>query len=148
VQQSLREVINTASTDNGGAFSNLSDIGISRDDSGKLKINQEILNDKLKTSLSDVQSLFAGKTESKSGLATSLLSISDGLSGDVKTAITGFDASVERMNKNITAQQGRLDTLRALLNKQFSTADAAIGQLNGQGTTLTSILKAMEPTSR
>jgi len=145
VQQSLRDIINVTSSENGGAFTSLTQIGITRDENGKLQIDQDIINDKLKTSLADVQALFAGKADDQTGLATSLLTISTNLSSNVESAITGFDASVSAITKSIEAQQSRLDALRTSLTRQFSVADAAIGQLNGQGTALTSIIKSLEP---
>lgn len=147
VQRDLRDLAGIASTTNGGAFTELAEIGISRDENGRLAINQTTLNDKLKNSLADVQALFAGATDDASGLATSLTEMSDNLSGSVKTAISGFDASVDRLGKNIANQQARLAALRESLTRQFSIADAAIGQLNDQNTALTSILKSLQPKS-
>ena len=146
-QQGLRSIVSATSGQNGGAFANLLQIGISRDDTGKLKIDQDTLNDKLKTSFSDVKALFAGSTENETGLATGLLAISDDLSDSALSAISGFKTSIERIDKSIADQQVRLAALRESLTRQFSIADAAIGQLNGQGTTLTGILKSLEPKS-
>lgn len=146
-QGDLRNVVNSVSNTNGGAFSGLAQIGISRDENGRLKVDQEILNDRLKNALSDVQALFAGKTDSDSGLASSLVDASSNMSGYVQTAITGFDASIDQLSKHIADQQTRLSALRDSLTRQFAIADAAIGQLNGQNTSLTSILKSLEPKS-
>lgn len=144
VQNGLRSFVNTAASANGGAFSNLADVGISRDDNGKLAINQDVLNDKLKNSLSDVRALFAGKTDPDTGLANGLLTISSDLNSNVDAAVSGFDASVKRFTDSIATQQARLAALRTSLTRQFSVADAAIGQLNGQNTTLTSVLKSLQ----
>jgi len=146
VQNGLRDFTNIAASTNGGAFSGLADVGISRDENGKLKIDQVVLNDKLKTSLSDVRALFAGKTDSSKGLASSLLISSNDLNSNVDAAVSGFDASVKRFSDSIATQQARLAALRTSLTRQFSVADAAIGQLNGQNTALTSVLKALQPT--
>jgi flagellar hook-associated protein 2 len=145
VQRGLREFINSTAAGNGGAFTALSDIGITRDETGKLKIDQDIINDKLKTSTADVRSLFAGKTVNETGLAATLVAASDNLGSSVQAAVTGYDATIKRIDKNIASQQARLDILRETLTRQFAAADAAIGQLNGQGTALTSVLKSLEP---
>lgn len=147
VQRDLRDLASVVSNTNGGAFTSLAQVGISRDENGKLKIDQEVINDKLKTSLADVQALFAGKTENDKGLAGSLLTTSDNLSSNVQTSITGYDASVERLTKSIASQQDRLTALRASLNKQFAAADSALSLLNGQNTSLTNILKSLQPKS-
>jgi len=146
-QGDLRNLVNRVSNTNGGAFSELAQVGISRDENGKLTVDQAILNDRLKNNLTDVQALFAGKTDSDSGLASSLVEASSNMSGSVQTAITGFDASVDRLGNQIADQQARLSALRESLTKQFAIADAAIGQLNGQNTALTNILKSLQPTS-
>jgi flagellar hook-associated protein 2 len=145
VQQGLRDVLNATSTNN-GALSNLSQLGISRNDTGDLTVDQGIFTDKLNNSLSDVQALFTGATTG-SGLGDSLTSLSNSLSGDVQTSITGFTASIKLLNDGISAQQAQLNALRAQLTQEFAAADAAIGQLNGQGTTLTNILNALQPTT-
>lgn len=144
-RNSLRDISNMTSSDNGGAFANLLQIGISRDDAGKLKIDQETLNDKLKTSFSDVKALFAGSEDGKTGLAASLVSITSGVSENAQSVISGITTSVDRITKNIADHQTRLSALRESLTRQFSVADAAIGQLNSQGSTLTSIIKSLEP---
>jgi flagellar hook-associated protein 2 len=148
VQNGLRDFSNTVASTNGGAFNSLADIGISRDENGKLKIDQTVLNDKLTNSLSDVRALFAGKTDVSTGLASSLLTISSNLNSNVDAAVSGFDASVQRFSDNIATQQARLTALRASLTKQFSIADAAIGQLNGQNTSLTSLLTSLQSSSK
>jgi flagellar capping protein FliD len=98
-----------------------------------------------------VQALLAGKTDGSIGLAQNLYDafdrLSDDVTGVVKTAIDGYQSSIKRGDKNIADQLARLSALRNSLNRQFSAADVAIGQLNGQSTQLTNILEAMKPKS-
>jgi flagellar hook-associated protein 2 len=147
VQSDLRSLASTASTTNGGALSGLAQIGITRGDDGKLTVDQSVLNDKLNNSLSDVRALFAGAADGSGGLAGSLADASAGISTNVQAGITGFDDSVTRLADNIANQQTRLAALRESLTRQFSVADAAIGQLNGQNTALTNILKSLQSSS-
>jgi flagellar hook-associated protein 2 len=149
VQRQLRDALGAKSTANGGAFTSLTDIGISRDDAGKLTLNSTVFDDKLANSLSDVKALFAGKAEGYSGLANSIHTasnrLSDGVSGVVKTAIDGLTDSVKRTERTIADHLTRISNLRVSLARQFAAADAAINQLNGQSTSLTSVLKSLEP---
>lgn len=149
VQRQLREALGGSSTSNGGAFKNLAEIGLSRDDTGKLTLDSTTFNANLSSNLSDVRALLAGKEAGFTGLATSLHEtfdkLSDDVTGTVKTAINGFTNSIKRTEKVIADQLARLSELRQSLNRQFSIADAAIGQLNGQSTQLTSILDALKP---
>ncbi|MDX2030124.1 MAG: flagellar filament capping protein FliD [Blastocatellia bacterium] len=148
-QAQLREAIGALSTDNGGAFDNFTQIGISRDDAGKLTLDAAVLNDALSDSFSDVQALFSGQADGDVGLANSIYdavnALSDSITGTVQTAIDGYASSVKRIEQNINQQLQRLNTLRSTLTRQFAAADAAINQLNGQGTSLTTVLKSLEP---
>lgn len=149
IQQQLKNVINTISESNGGVFNSLSQIGITTSQDGKLALDSTVLNAKLATNLEDVRSLLYGKTESQTGIFQKALEISGDLSNDitgsVQTAITGYQSSISSLNDNITRRLESLNRLRQSLTLQFAAADAAIGQINSQGTALTSIIKSLEP---
>ncbi|MBI1766223.1 MAG: flagellar filament capping protein FliD [Acidobacteria bacterium] len=151
VQRQIREALGGNAGNNGGAFKNLAELGLSRDDSGKLTLDATVLNEKLSNNLGDVQALLAGKSEGFTGLAAALHDefdkLSDAVTGTVTTAINGYQDSIKRTEKNIAAQLARLSDLRQSLNRQFAIADAAIGQLNGQSTQLTTILDSLKPKS-
>ncbi|HKX31016.1 MAG TPA: flagellar filament capping protein FliD [Blastocatellia bacterium] len=147
-QQQLRDALATSSS-NGGSFKALTDIGIGRDQNGKLTLDSTVLSDKLTNSFSDVQALLVGKTSSDTGIANTIYNsynkLSDSATGNIQTAITGYQDSIKRMNQSISDQLGRLTTLRTSLNRQFAAVDSAISQLNGQGTTLTSVIDSLKP---
>ncbi len=149
VQRQVRDALGGNAANNGGAFKNLAEIGLSRDDAGKLTLDTNVLNEKLSGNLGDVQALLAGKSAGFTGIAGALHEafdkLSDEVTGVVKTAIKGYQDSIKRTEKTIADQLARLNTLRQSLNRQFSVADAAIGQLNGQSTQLTSILDSLKP---
>lgn len=149
VQQQLRESIRAVSSSNGGEFSSLAQIGISTNDDGKLSFDSTTFNDKLKTNPEDVKALLFGKTETDTGIFQQFNKLSSGLSdsvtGSVQVAIKGYETSVKTLNSNIANRLEALNRLKDSLSRQFSAADAAIGQLNGQGTALTSIIKSLEP---
>lgn len=151
VQQQLRDVVGATSTDNGGAFKSLTELGMTRGDDGKLTLDSTVFNDKLKNSPDDVKALIFGKTASDKGIFTKLQTASSGLSdsvsGSVQTAINGYQSSLTSLNDTISHRLEGITRLRASLSKQFSVADAAIGQLNGQGSALTSIMKSLQSTS-
>ncbi len=149
VQQQLRNTISTQSLDNGGVFDSLSQIGITSTDDGHLGFDTTVLNDKLKSNPEDVRSLLYGKTAGQTGIFQNskevLKGLSDSLSGSVQNAITGYQSSVKTLNDSITNRLEGINKLRESLTRQFASADAAIGQLNGQGTALASIIKSLEP---
>lgn len=147
IQQQLKGAVQSISSDNGGTFNSLTQIGITTGDDGKLAFDSTAFNDKLKNNPDDVKALLFGKTASNSGLFQAFKSISSGLSddvtGSVRVAIKGYENSVKTLNATISSRLESLNRLKDSLTKQFSAADAAIGQLNGQGTALTSIIDSL-----
>jgi flagellar hook-associated protein 2 len=149
VQQQLREAVGGSSTANGGTFTNLTQIGVGRDGNGKLTLDTAALGEKLTKSFADVKALLSGKTAADKGLANNIHDVysrlSDAVSGTVQTAITGYQSSVRNLDKSVSDQVARIETLRQSLSRQFAAADAAINQLNGQGSSLTNILDSLKP---
>ncbi len=149
VQRQLRDSIRTISDDNGGSLSGLSEIGISVQEDGTLELDTSVLNERLSENTEDVRSLLFGATESDTGIFQQIESITKGLgddiTGTVQTAISGYQTSVESINKTIESRLENISRLRDSLTRQFAAADAAIAQLNGQGTALTNIIKSLEP---
>ena len=149
VQRQLREAVGASSTTNGGQFTSLAEIGLTTQSDGKLKLDTAMLDGKLKDYLGDVKALLAGKTTNETGLAQALHNSYDGLSdsitGAVQTAINGYQSSIKSLDRSINDQLQRINTLRGTLTRQMAAADAAIGQLNGQGTALTNVIKSLEP---
>lgn len=147
IQQQLKGAIQSVSEDNGGAFDSLTQIGITTGNDGKLSFDSTAFNDKLKTNPDDVKALLFGKTESQKGLFQAFNKLSSGLSdsvtGSVQVAIKGYENSVKTLNSTIASRLEGLNRLKDSLTRQFAAADAAIGQLNGQGTALTSIIDSL-----
>ncbi len=149
VQQELRNAVGAISGNNGGNLNALSQIGVNVDNKGYLAIDSAVFNDKLKTNSEDVRALLFGKTAADKGIFQTVFAVAGGLSnsvtGSVQTAISGYENSIKSLNEIIANRTENLSRLRDSLSRQFSVADAAIGQLNGQGTALTSIIKSLEP---
>lgn len=144
IQQQLRDVVGGSSTTNGGALENLAQLGIGRDENGKLTLDSTLLNDKLTNSLSDVKALLAGETSTDTGLAHTIYDASTALSnsttGTIQSILSGYDTSLKSLENSITDQLRRISELKSSLTRQFAIADAAISKLNNQNTALTNIL--------
>lgn len=151
VQQQLRDTVGASSEDNGGALSSLTQLGITRGSDGKLALDSATFNEKLKTNPDDVKALLFGKTENDTGLFQKVFKISTGISdsinGSVQTAINGYQSSLSSLNNTIANRQEALSRLKDSLSKKFSVADAAIGQLNGQQSSLNNIIKSYQTSS-
>jgi flagellar hook-associated protein 2 len=151
IQQQIRDALNAVSSDNGGAFRSLTDIGITKDANGVLNLDSAAFNDKLQNSPDNVKALLFGKTSADQGIFQKFNAaskgMSDNISGSVQNAITGYESSVTTLNSNIAHRLDALNRLKDSLTRQFSVADAAIGQLNGQGTALSDIMKSLQKSS-
>ena len=65
----------------------------------------------------------------------------------MQTAIKGYEESVKNINETIEKRTAMLNSMRDILTRKFAAADAAIGQLNGQGTALTNFMKTLQKSS-
>jgi flagellar hook-associated protein 2 len=150
IQHQMRDSLNSISS-NGGAFTNLADIGLGRNANDELTLDTSVLSSKLAGSPSDVRALLFGKTVGDKGLFNSIHgaydNLSDNVTGAVQTAINGYQSSIKSLNKSIADQTQRISVLKAMLTKQYAAVDAAIGQLNGQGTALTNIMASLTKTA-
>jgi len=148
VQGQLRDALNSLSTDNGGSLTNLTDLGLTRDENGQLTLDSETLNSRLQSSLGDVKSLLFGSTPGTglfNSINTTFANLSDDVTGVVQTAINGYQSSIKTINQSILEQTRRINELKDSLTQQFAKVDAAIGQINGQGSALTSIIESLKP---
>ncbi|NNE98803.1 MAG: flagellar filament capping protein FliD [Pyrinomonadaceae bacterium] len=149
VQRQLRDIVRTTSDTNGGNLTNLFELGVTVDENGQLDLDTAVLNERLADSSEDVRSLLYGATESDTGIFQQVESITkslgDSITGSVQTAITGYESSISNLGKTISSRLENINRLRDSLTRQFAAADAAIGQLNGQGTALANIIKSLEP---
>ena len=151
VQQQVGTITGISSASNGGTLDSLTQIGITTDKSGKLSLDKTVLNERLEDDSSDVRSLLYGKTATDTGIfqAAYALSnnLSDNITGSVQTAINGYQSSVKNINDTIASRTEILNRLRDSLTRQFAAADAAIGQLNGQNSSLSNLIKTLQSNS-
>lgn len=151
IQRELRDALGIESKNNGGTFTTLTEIGITRDNDGKLSIDSSVFNEKLKSNPDDVKALLFGKTSSDKGIFQNFHTVSSGMSdsvtGSVQNSIKGYESSLKNLNYNITSRLESINRLRTSLTKQFSVADSLIGQLNGQNTAITNVIKSLQNSS-
>lgn len=152
VTSQMREAISTISEDNGGAFKSITELGITKGDDGKLTFDASAFNEKLKTNPDDVKALLFGRTSNETGIFQKVFKassgVSDNITGSVQTAISGYETSLKGLNETISNRQEALTRLKASLSKKFSVADAAIGQLNSQQTSLTNMMTSYQNSLR
>ncbi|MCC6329240.1 MAG: flagellar filament capping protein FliD, partial [Acidobacteria bacterium] len=152
IQKQLSSIVGIESTANGGPLTALSQIGIELSKTGKLEFDKDVLNEQLAANAGDVTALLRGRTSSDTGIFQGAYTVSndlsDNITGTVQTAITGYEATVKSMNTTIDKRMDALNSYRDILTRRFAAADAAIGQLNGQGTAIGNLMKALTASNR
>lgn len=145
IQTALRDTLFAGVS--GNAFSNLSELGITLDDTGSLVVDNATLTEKLSTQLADVESFFTA---------------TDGLTQAFSTAIEGYEETDGIIEGREDSLQSRIDSidddrdtldrrmsaLEARLRAQFTAMDILVAQLQSTGSFLTSQLASLpEPNS-
>jgi len=145
IQNQLRQTLFAGVS--GGTLSNLTELGISLDDTGSLEIDDSILDDKLATGLSDVEAFFSADTGFAQSFTTALSGyvdddgILDGRKDSVQSKLDSID------DDRVTLSR-RMASLEARLRAQFTAMDILVAQLNSTSSFLSSQLANLpEPNS-
>ncbi|MCP9340783.1 flagellar filament capping protein FliD [Stutzerimonas xanthomarina] len=137
VQRSIQEELARVSD---GKFRALSDIGVTTQRDGTLKVDSTKLDKALADSFEDIAGLFTGEA----GLATRL---SDKLKPYTETggvlqqrheAMTGTISSIDKQKEDLTR---RITSLQDRLYKQFNAMDLLVGQLANTSSSLIASLE-------
>jgi flagellar hook-associated protein 2 len=165
----LFQTVTAPSRNTTGAFSRLTDVGLSVGSGGKLSLDTERLREALAQDPASVEALFtarqeqddttitlapgitarnpnAGNSFSSLGvtglieqLANRYLDTNDGILTGRSTALT---TQITQQNQRIAAFNTRLDARRAVLERQFLAMERTIGSLQSQQSALGSIQAA------
>ena len=129
IQSRLATVLNTTQSD--GAFQMLSEIGIRTDPiTGQLKVDNAVLDKALLEKPADVQALFRGEN----GVANRAIDVAkiftDNTDGVLATATEGANRTRKDLERQLAAQEARIEAQMEAYRKQFSALDAMIAQMN------------------
>ena len=152
VSSQLTQALNTPVT--GNSLSVLSDVGISLQTDGTLKIeDQSKLDNALSTDPRGVAQLFSGdpsKSATNDGVAGTLSATIDRMTGDngvLKSASNGIQNSIDDVNKRIKDMQSTIDDTVARYRKQFVQLDSLMSSLNSTQSYLTTQLSQLNSSS-
>ncbi|ACO78612.1 Flagellar hook-associated protein [Azotobacter vinelandii CA] len=143
VQSKLRQAI-TGGLDE-GTYRYLSDLGISLQLDGTLKVDDSKLSEALEGDLTDIQALFVG-TDEQPGLAAGLGDSLDAIldeDGALSSAIEGLESRNEALGERYTRMESSIETLMARYTEQFSALDTLIAQMNSTSSYLTQQFDAL-----
>jgi len=130
MQQSLSAIIS------GGAFSNLSELGIQLGDSGSIVIDDVVLDDKLNNNLSDVSTFFSSTTGMAQTFTGALAGYVDN-NGIIDSRTEGLQTRLDGISDKRGALNRRMASFEARLNAQFTAMDILVAQLRSTGNFLT-----------
>lgn len=149
IQKQVGGIVGSASSENGGPLTSLSQIGLTVDRNGRMQLDKDTLSERIEENVDDVRALFYGADPaSQTGIFDSsyevLNDLSDTITGAVQTAINGYESSARNLNETIAKRTAMLENMRDVLTRRFAAADAAIGQLNNQGSAITNFMKTLQ----
>jgi len=137
LENRVRSILNAPPSGLSGAYSSLSEIGVTFQKDGSLLLNEGTLNAAIKGDVDAVSDLFANDDQ---GYAFRL----DALMGDLLAADGLLDAREDGINARIDNAQGtidnmaiRLESAEARLRVQFGALDGLVAGLNTTGNFLT-----------
>lgn len=141
MQEQLRGIFNTPAT--GGALTRLSEVGISFQRDGSLKLDTVKLNNAVNTSFSDVSNLFT----SASGFATRFEAWGQstlGAGGLIETRTKNLNQFVKDKNEEIDRLEIRMAALEKKYRTEYSNLNLLLSRMNSTSTFLTNQLNLGE----
>lgn len=133
----------------GGNFDTLTDLGITMQASGSLKIDGAKLDTALRTDLDSVEKLFVGQTVSGTtykGLATQLDELMDGFldaTGLLPVKLEALDARIVDIEKDRAVFDARMLALEERTLRRFNAMDLLLGEITSTGDMLKAQLDAL-----
>ncbi len=139
LEQSLRNL--TGFSGGSGAVQNLSDLGLTFNDQGKLVFDQTQFDAVASTHSNDLAAFFGSATSSGflQSATNILTNIQDPTTGTLQQTLNSFQEQINHEDQAINAEQARVDALQTSLTNQISKADAAIAALEQQATLFTGL---------
>jgi flagellar hook-associated protein 2 len=138
IQSQLRQTLFSGVS--GGAFSNLTELGITLDDTGSLVTDSAVLNDKLTNNLADVEQFFTSESEGLAQAFTTALSGYHDADGILDFRTESLQSRLDGIDDDRDTLTRRMDALEARLRSQFIAMDILVAQLQSVGSFLTSQL--------
>ncbi len=144
----LNQTLLTSITGLGGAYSNMTDIGLSFNRDGTASIDETVLATALENNPEDVQHLLVGDTaKGIDGVATllnaQLRDITKPTQGVIANEKDRVDQTIQRLDDQIETMTTRLNNKYDLLTKQFVQLDTLLSNLKSQGDFLTTQIASL-----
>lgn len=145
IERQLSSVLNTSVT--GGAFSVLSELGLSIEKDGTMSLDSQQLTQALASGHDEVTQLFA----SSDGYAARLTALADswiGSGGLLNARTDGLNLRIDNLSDRQLAIERNLELVEARYRNQFAALDTLVSQLQGTGSFLSSQLAQLPNLNR
>lgn len=136
VQNSIRQEISSSVSGLTSSFSTLAELGITTDDTGKLSLDNDALDEALDSSFDQVGQLFAATN----GIANTLDTLIEGYIGSdgiIESRTDGLQTRIDDITEQRLTLNRRLVSIESRLISQFSAMDALVSSLRNQSDFLT-----------
>lgn len=144
VESSLRSILDSQVAE--GAFSRLSDVGISRQLGGKLEIDEARLAELSSTDLAEVTTFFAGTATTDGFAKQTSVTLGQLLddNGPIATRTEGFKSQIDRLDDRFVREEDLIATTVERYRKQFAQLDSLIASMNSTSAYLGQQFAAMD----
>lgn len=144
IENELRAVFETK--EESGAFGLLSDLGISKELDGSLKMDEEKVEEAIENNLQNVKAFFEAETE-ETGFASRLSNVIESMTEDgglLSAATTGLNSQADRLDDRQQRIEDSIASTLAQLRKEFAKLDGTVASLNATGGQLLSQLSNIQ----
>jgi flagellar hook-associated protein 2 len=151
IQSKLAGLVNSSVSGVSGDISRLSQVGVSLQKDGTLKLDTSKLTAALNDSDKDVASLFTQTTSGNKGIAVQFndwLNQATGTGGILASRIDGLTDSIDGLDDRRDAINAKLVTIEARYRKQYSALDALISSMSSTSSFLEQQLASLPGTSK
>ncbi len=132
----------------GGAFSALSQIGVSTNRDGTLTFDEDEFKEKLDSNYSDVSKLFTSSSGPIQALQKQIDDYYiDSDTGVLTSAADSLEESIKDNEERIEKMQERLDTYEAMLRTQFTALEKTLASIRSSQDALTSAFAGLTSSS-
>jgi len=138
VQSQLRSVLGGA-VDNGGAFKVLSDVGVTLQLDGTLKVDDVKLGETITNNLGALTQFFAGggTTDGIADQVDTMVGNMTSAQGLIGNATDSINESISQLDDQYTRTQQQIDATMAMYKQQFTQLDSMIAKMNSTSSYLT-----------
>jgi len=138
VSRQLQSIVGGTAGSSGGAFSLLSQIGVTANSDGTLAINASTLSSALQQNPGAVQGLFSGSNGIGTQLDT-LLNTIVGAGGTIDSETAGLQTNIDNINTQLAQLTAQSTQLTAQYNAEFNAMDNIVAAYKNTASLLTQL---------